>query len=310
MAKHYLIKNIEGKLFYDDALVLNKQNAFKQIDHKVRINILNLLNKKPMYPIEIAKKLKLHEQKVYYHINQLIKADVLEITEKKEIRGTIAKKFAPKSMNFVLSLKFNGKNINALNKESKQNKLDQFLEPFIINEILNTKIIVGSPDPHGPFKARARDGHYAIELALFLGRLCSISKGYSTMLDVDLDIKQLNQNLVIVGGPVTNLAMAKINDLLPAKFSDKKPWGIAAKNNYSDDNIGIIVKIPNPYFKDKSILIIAGITYNGTRAAVLGLSKYSKEILSRYTGQKEYYCIVEGIDLDGDGKIDSIEVVE
>jgi hypothetical protein len=36
----------------------------------------------------------------------------------------------------------------------------------------------------------------------------------------------------------------------------------------------------------------------------------TKQIVSRFSGQKEFYSVVQGFDLSGDGKIDSIEVLE
>jgi predicted ArsR family transcriptional regulator len=105
-----------------------------------------------MYPAEIARKMKLHEQKVYYHIKQLLNANILELKEKKEIRGTTAKKYSAKHMNFAVSLSSNWKNLKQLMGAQKDKKLDLLLTPFIENDELNAKIIVGSPDPHGPFK--------------------------------------------------------------------------------------------------------------------------------------------------------------
>jgi len=204
---------------------------------------------------------------------------------------------------------FQGRDMRDLSSESRNKPLEGFLDPFIAKGRLNSKIVVGSPDPHGPFKARARDGHYAIDLALFLGGLSSLSKSFSTMLDVDTDL-QKEKNLILVGGPVTNLTMAKINDYLPAKFSEKKPWGIAGRKNYTDDNIGLIAKIQNPHFPSRFLLVVAGIRYGGTRAAVLGLTRFSTLVLSRYTGQKNFYAILQGFDLDGDGCIDSVELLE
>ena len=81
---------------YTQAIILDNPSSISLIDHPIRIKILELLNKTPMYPAELAKELNLHEQKVYYHIKQLLNADVLQIVEKQEIRGTIAKKFSPK----------------------------------------------------------------------------------------------------------------------------------------------------------------------------------------------------------------------
>ncbi len=309
MAKNYIVKEIDGRLFYDEAMEI-RPNSLRAIDHSTRIRILNLLNKKPMYPVEIAKALRMHEQKVYYHVKQMLAAGVLRTVEKKEIRGTTAKKLAPTGMNFNLCLNFSGKSISGIQKENRPDRLDDFLRPFIMNGRLNTRIVVGSPDPHGPFKARARDGHYAIELALFLGSLCSLPKGFSTSLDVDVDLKKNDENLIIVGGPVTNLTMAGANDFLPARFSDKKPWGIAGKESYTDDNIGLLAKIPHPFFEGRSILAVAGIRYSGTMSAVIALSRYSSLMLSRYTGQNKFYSVVEGFDMDGDGRVDSVEVLE
>ena len=44
-------------------------------------------------------------------------------------------------------------------------------------------IIVGSPNPHGIFKTSARDGHYAIQLAFFLGNVCNLPSGFVVKLD-------------------------------------------------------------------------------------------------------------------------------
>ena len=43
--------------------------------------ILNLLAKETMYPIDIAKALKMHEQKIYYHIRNLEKAGIIKIVK-------------------------------------------------------------------------------------------------------------------------------------------------------------------------------------------------------------------------------------
>jgi DNA-binding transcriptional ArsR family regulator len=308
--KSYLVKEIDGQLYYDKVHLLKNASALKLIDHEIRLKILKMLGREPMYPAQIAKALNLHEQKVYYHIKQLINADVLEITERKEIRGTTAKKFRPKDLNFALSLTFHGKSIRNLSDELREPKLEMFLKDFIVNDRLNAKIVVGSPDPHGPYKARARDGHYAIDLALFLGSVCTPSAEFSTKLDVDIDLKKSEDNLIIVGGPVTNLTMAKANEFLPVKFSEAKPWGISGKKTHTEDNIGLIANISNPYNPHFRILALAGIRFSGTKAAVIAFTRFTSLILAHYSGQKEFSCIVQGFDLDGDGKVDSIELLE
>jgi DNA-binding transcriptional ArsR family regulator len=307
--KSYLLKQKDNEFVYSEAFIVDNPAALKIIDHPIRLQILKLLAKTPMYPAELAKELKMHEQKVYYHIKQMTNSGLLDIVEKKEIRGTTAKKLSPKVLNFAFTLSKNWKNIANL-FEQKDQDIQKFLTPLIKDAKINANIVVGSPDPHGPHKARARDGHYAIDLALFLGNFCTLDKKFSTKLDVDIDLKQ-SKNLILVGGPVTNLLVSKINDFLPAKFSDTKPWGIISKNKtYTEESVGMISRIPNPYNPDYSILVIAGIRFVGTKSAVLAFTRYTKQATYRFTGQKEFYSIVQGFDLDGDGRIDNIEVLE
>jgi len=303
------VKEKDNKLVYSDTLIVDNPASLRIVDHPIRMQILQLLAKEPMYPAELAKKMKLHEQKVYYHIKQMTNSGLLEIVEKKEVRGTMAKKMAPKVLNFSFTLSKEWKTINNLIKK-KGDIISEFLNPFVENYNFNSNIVVGSPDPHGPYKARARDGHYAIDLALFLGNYSQLRKDFSTKLDVDINLKE-SKNLILVGGPVTNLLVSKINDFLPAKFSDKKPWGIISKlKTYTEESVGLIAKIPNPYNPEYKILLLAGIRFIGTKSAVIAFTRFSKQVIHRYTGQKEFYSIVQGFDLEGDGKIDNIEVLE
>lgn len=310
MAKYYIVKEQDNRFTYDTLFLLQNPSSLKLLTHDTRIRILKLLSQESLYPAEIAKKLHLHEQKVYYHIKQLLNADVLELTEKKDIRGTTAKRYAPKEMNFAVSLSPSWKNLKQLMGTEKDRKLDLFLKPFLQDGELQARIVVGSPDPHGAFKARARDGHYAVDLALFLGRYAALPKAFPVRLDVEVDLKAEKNHLILVGGPVTNLLMAKVNDFLPAKFSDSKPWGIVSRDTYTDDSIGLVAKIPNPYNAELRILVVAGIRYSGTKAAVIALTRFTDQLLHRFSDQKEFFSIVQGFDLDGDGSIDSVEILE
>lgn len=310
MPKYFIVKEQDGAFSYDNLLVLQNPEALGIVSHPIRVKMLRLLAEQPMYPAELAKKMRMHEQKVYYHVKQLLNASVLELMEKKAIRGTTAKKYAPKELSFAVSLSSNWKSMTKLASSEKDRKVDMFLNPFIESDRLNAKIVVGSPDPHGPFKARARDGHYAVDLALFVGRFCAMPKRFVVNLDVDVDLKTMTTNLILVGGPVTNLLTAKINDFLPAKFSDSKPWGIVSDDTYTDDSVGLVARIPNPYNPKLSIICLAGIRYSGTKAAVIAFTRFTSQVLQNFTGQKSFFSIVQGFDLDGDGSIDSIEILE
>ncbi|MFH1511593.1 MAG: helix-turn-helix domain-containing protein, partial [Candidatus Woesearchaeota archaeon] len=305
MPRYFIVREQDSTFSYDSLLMLQNPESLGIVSHPIRVRMLKLLAEQPMYPAELAKKMRMHEQKVYYHIKQLLNANVLELREKKDIRGTTAKKYAPKGLSFAVSLASHWESINKLMSSERERKIDMFLKPFIESGRLNAKVVVGSPDPHGPFKARARDGHYAVDLALFLGRFCSMPKQCAVNLDVDIELKTLGTNLILVGGPVTNLLTAKINDFLPAKFSDSKPWGIVSNDSYTDDSVGLVARIPNPYNPELGIIALAGIRYSGTKAAVIALTRFNQQVLQGFTNQKSFFSIVQGFDLDGDGSIDS-----
>lgn len=301
-----IIQEEEGIKKIDSCILLDK-NEIKNISNKAKIKIIELLSEKACFISEIAKALNVNEQNIYYHINELM--PLLRIVEEKKIRGVIAKKYELKSNNICFNVK-NSFKPYAKTKDTK-NTSHIFFKDMIQNNEFNAKIIVGSPDPHGPFKARCRDGHYAIDLSFFLGNFCNISKKFSVSLDVDINLKTAKSNLIVVGGPVTNLIMNQLTEFLPPKFKQENHWAIKTlKNEYSDDNIGLIAKIPHPYHEKYSIIAIAGIRFSGTKAAVIGLTRQTNLVLNKYTNQKEFFTIIEGFDLDGDGKIDSVEVLE
>ncbi len=311
-SKIYFLKKQDGKFVYTDAQLLENSSALKVLDDDTRIKIIKLVAKEPKYPAQIAKELKIHEQKIYYHIKQMLNAGILHVVDKKEVRGTTAKRLMPKELNFGVSLGGEWKELNKLGTSRIGKNLSNFLQPFIIHDVFDADIVVGSPDPHGAFKARARDSHYAINLSLFLGRFCNAPNDFSVKLDTDIDLKKGSRNLILVGGPVTNLIVSEVNKYLPVQFSEN-PWGLVPKKNkgkYSEDSVGLVAKIRNPYNKNSRILVFAGVRFIGTKAAVIALTKHHKELLKDYKDDEDFAKIVHGFDLDGDGKIDSVEIVE
>jgi len=305
-----LVKKEADKLVYTPIALLNNPSSATILSDPIRIEILRLLSKSSMYPAEIARHLGMHEQKVYYHIKQLMNSGIISVTSRQEIRGTTAKKYSAKALNYAFCLDNAWKDLN-LGTMKIDKKMESFLTPFINNGVLDADIVVGSPDPHGPFKARARDSHYAINLALFLGSFCKASS-FSVRLDVDTSLQTTTKNLILVGGPVTNLVVSQINDHLPIKFRNNGTWDIfdEVKNkSFSEDSSGIVAKIPNPYNPSLKILLFAGIRFIGTKSAVIALTNNNKELLSRYNNQKEFISVIQGFDMDGDGKIDSAEML-
>jgi len=167
MGEEYLLREEHGELLFSPSKSLSVPDGPKHLSHDLKIKILKNLNKKSMYPSELAVKLGIHEQNLYYHINHMLKSGILEVAQRKEIRGTVAKKLKPTSMNFSISLSKDWQPLAKLTKQRKKTKIESFYKNFELQGRFNGKIVVGSPDPHGPFKARARDGHYATDLSKY-----------------------------------------------------------------------------------------------------------------------------------------------
>ena len=257
--------------------------------------VLALLAKKPSYPKDIANTLREGEQKIYYHIRRLERLGFLHVVRKEERGGAIAKYYALVKPAFVLRF--------SELKPSKRIPKGNF-HPFIEDGRMNAKIIVGSPDPHGPERARSRDAYYAIDLALFFGTFLTDSKP-SVYLDTEIKGNELKDNLIVVGGPVINKVTAMLNGKMPARFDKKKNiFSSKTKKTYKSDDSGLIVNMKNPFDANKKILIIAGKRYSGTRAAILAIIRNFELV------QKNRALVVQGFDRDYDGVVDDVEIME
>lgn len=282
--------------------------------------ILAMLSKKEMYPLEIAKQLGMHEQKVYYHIRKLAKAGAITVVREEKKKGATAKYYKTVSTAFGIEFPQGYKPIQNVCTLSVDKQLQDFFKEFISNGVFDGKIVVGSPQPHGPFKTSARDGHYAAHLALFLGQFAKMPTEFAVKLDVDVKAeKEEKNNLILVGGPGTNLLTQEINEYLPIKFIMQSSdqgfllGGLSSEKTlqvYTSDVSGLIAKIVNPWDNTKRIVVLAGNKAVGTKACVLALANFWKKTLQKYKGQDTFAVVIQGFDMDGDGKVDSIEVSE
>ena len=257
--------------------------------------ILSLIARKPASPKELAQALKENEQKVYYHVRQLERKGMIKVARKEERGGAVAKYYALAKPALVLRF-------SEMKPVRRVPKGD--FPPFIEDGVMNAKIIVGSPDPHGPERARSRDAYYAIDLALFFGTFLMDAQP-AVYLDTEIRGDDLKENLIVIGGPVINKITAMINDKMPVKFDKKKNiYSAKTKKTYKSDDAGLIINMKNPFDSSKQMLVIAGKRYSGTRAAILAIIKHS-ELL-----QKNNAIVVQGLDRDYDGIVDDVEILE
>ena len=271
------------------------------------IKILQLLAKGAYYPIDIAKALKVHEQKIYYHIRNLEKAGVIKVVKKETKQGATANFYGLTEPAFVIKFK----NFEATSKIGQIKNESEFLVPFIKDGQFDALIIVGSPDPHGPDKARSRDGYYGMDLALFLGTFLNYVPKFNVKLDTEVREDDLQNNLILIGGPVVNKLVDRVNLKLPIKFEGGSIKSTVSSEAYPQDECGMIVKTKSPFNTDKYILVVAGNRFSGTRAAIIAFLKDFKKITSGNVHNPSIKAkVVEGIDLDSDGIIDDIEFRE
>jgi DNA-binding transcriptional ArsR family regulator len=301
--------------------MMRDAQKLKMILGKLSWKILTMLSEEEMYPLEVARKLGVHEQKVYYHIRKLAKAGAITVEREEKKKGATAKYYKAVSSAFGIEFPQGYKTMQKSSILSTSKQIQNFFKEFVNeNGAFEGKIVVGSPTPHGPFKTSARDGHYAAHLTFFLGQFANMPAEFAIKLDVDVKVeKEEKCNLILVGGPGTNLLTQEINEHLPVRFNMQSSdqgfllGGMVSRKTsrvYTADAAGLIAKIPNPWDNTKRVIVLAGNKAVGTKACALALTNFWKKTLQEYRGEGEFGTVIQGFDLDGDGKVDSVEVLE
>ena len=284
------------------------QEKLKAVKDSTRRKILENLAKKPDYPSNIAEKLGISKQKAHYHFKILKQAEIIEKVREEKHSGGLATYYRPVSGGFILD--FGGKGEKTDFKERSE-EVKKFLNPLIKNGELNGKIVVGSPDRHGPDQVRARDGYLAGEIGFKLGSYAT-TKNEVVVKDTEL-VKSSNysQNMLLLGGILTNTVSKKFNHEFSASFEGEEfPYREikTPRSSFTGEKVGIIAKTVHPEKSSCSLFLVAGVRNEGTKAAVIAF-KNLENLIEQYMNQ-EAYIIVKGQDIDGDGEIDSYEVLE
>jgi DNA-binding transcriptional ArsR family regulator len=321
MDKKLLLHEENKKQKIKEITIMKDPQKLKMILNRLSWKILAMLSEREMYPLELAKKLGIHEQKVYYHVRKLAKAGAITIAREEEKKGAIAKYYKAVSPAFGIELPQGYRTIQRLSLLSMNQQIQKFFKELITEDgRFEAKLVVGSPTPHGPFKTSARDGHYASYLTFFLGQFAKMPEEFAIKLDVDVKAEKEEKNhLILVGGPGTNLLTQEVNEHLLTKFNMQPSeqgflfGGLVSRKTshvYTADTAGLIAKIVNPWDNTKRIIVLAGNKAVGTKACVLALTNFWKKTLKDYHGEDTFATVIQGFDLDGDGKVDSIDVLE
>ncbi|HEX7033967.1 MAG TPA: hypothetical protein VF172_13295 [Nitrososphaera sp.] len=315
MLEKRLVSEKNGQTSSKKILVFRDVERIRVLSNPVAWRIMELLSKGPMYPAQVAKELKIYEQSAYYYIHKLVKISAVEEVGKEFVRGGTARLYQVSSPAFGIEMDWGESKVGPLWLGSQHPSASRFFSNFVSGKEFNGLLVVGAPNPHGPYKSSARDGHYAVHLAFFLGHVTgSIPSEFVVKLDVDAKAEKVltGNNLISIGGPGTNIVTAEFNRYLPIRFDEKNFWsGLIDEygNRYGLDNHGLIAKIKNPYDANSNVVVVAGVRSAGTKSAVIAMTNYSEEVLKRYNGEDSWALVVQGFDMNSDGKIDHVDVV-
>ncbi len=293
-------------------LTSESPDSFQAASSELGQAILAHLARQPDYPSNMARHLHRNHQAVYYHVHGLERAGLIKRARRESIRGGRANLYSLTSEGYAVEYDVPGEALPSLSSATRSRSLGNFLKEYIQKGTFDGWIVVGSPEPHGPNRTQGRDGHYAVQLGFALGQFVTLPAKFPVRLDVDVRSEKLQRsNLLVVGGPRTNIVASELNEKLPIRFSEESFWGSIVDETgrrYVSEMEAVIAKIRNPWDQSKSCVLLAGLSGAGTKAAVIALTNMADLVLDDYE-RGDLGVVLKGVDLDGDGKVDSVEVL-
>jgi hypothetical protein len=76
------------------------------------------------------------------------------------------------------------------------------------------------------------------------------------------------------------------------------------------DNHGLIAKIRNPFNDKNNIIVLAGVRSVGTKSSIIALTNFADLILRNYKKDQNWALVVQGFDMNSDGKIDNVDLLD
>ncbi len=264
---------------------------------------------------DLAKTFNTSEQVVCYHIRELERTGFISLERTVRKRGATAKYYKADGKAISVIPKVGAaKGLRGLPEQSLTEASAKLLDPFISQGQFNGHIVLGSPDTHGVFRSRARCGDRATDLALFLGSLLPLTRESVVRLDTEISQQDFLRNLILVGGPRVNTATMTVNESLTITYELTGHNIMISRisgRSYAGEDEGAVQMIVNPMNQESRVIVIAGNTYQGTRAAVLAFIKYTNEIAKGNSmNQNVIARVVSGLDVNSDGLVDDVEFLE
>src|SRR3989441_7541588 len=247
MRSKLLVDALEADAPTRTVLVTDRPERFAPLSQPEGWKILCELARRPDYPGALAKRLRMHEQTVYYHIHRLAKSGLIHVVREERRQGAVSRIYAPAAEAFGVELPSSGKAGKAPTRRAVPERVRSFMETFLREGGL---FVIGSPYQHGPYLTVARDSPYAVEFGMFLGGMGAAS-GISVRLDTEVKAAGLEKRpLILVGGPVANIVALDLNPHLKVSFDWQQAWRMRSSftgREYAEEGIGLLAKIPNPW---------------------------------------------------------------
>lgn len=315
MTKKMLVERRPGKEILRSIEVVENPKDIAALSSPLAWKILVALAERPTYPNELARKMRVHEQKVYYHVRRLLQSGLIEVVGEQKVKGAFSKILAPTADAFGLELP--SKQVEVTKRAPAVSvPVREFFHELIRRGVFDGSIIVGAPETHGPYDTASKDGHYAAHLAMFLGALCTLPDS-RFIVKLDTEVKAENaqkRNMILIGGPITNTVVSDLVERMEVQMRYKgERWGIRSKRTgktYADRRDALVAKIKNPWDEKRVCIVLAGSSRESTKTAIIALTQKPEKILKDYERNKDFYRVIRGFDRDGDGKVDDVEVLE
>src|SRR5204862_6245028 len=144
VVRRWLIEESAQGTVGREAALLDRPERVGAVASPIAWRILQELAKAPDYPNALAVRLKVHEEKVYYHVRRLEAAGFLEVVREEAKRGDSARILAPTAEAFAIVLKGRGSPV-ASPMLPPVAVVGYFLAEFARDRRFEGSIVVGSP---------------------------------------------------------------------------------------------------------------------------------------------------------------------
>ena len=153
-----LLYRVGDKMLSKPITVYKDVSYMNVLSNPVAWKIMQLLSSEPKYTAQVARDLRIYEQSAYYYMQKLQRIGAIQQSGTKTIRGGTARLFKTVNPSYGLEMDWGESQFSIVSNNKRHDSSNLvFFKEFIKENLFNGLIVVGAPDPHGPYKSSARD---------------------------------------------------------------------------------------------------------------------------------------------------------